>query len=104
MKHAFLIAGLGLLGYCAWQQRQATSLTVVSTPTGANATAAAFNGGIANTSGGGSAAPGYSGGSPATNIGGGLGTSSTIPTPVTQDSPSALSFFGGGAAAHPLDF
>lgn len=96
MKHVLLYAGLGLLGYCLIKQHQATNNVAV-----ANDPQSAYNGGVANTSGGGN---NITGGSAATNIGGLTGTVSTIPTPVTRDSPSALAFFGGGNAAHPLDF
>lgn len=105
-KHIVLYTGLALVAYYLYQQRMAQSGTVAvgsaanNNGTGETAGAPlAFNAGVANTSGNGMSA------GAATNIGAVTGVAGpTIPTPVMRDSPSALQFFGGGAAAHPMDF
>lgn len=96
MKHVFALAGAALLGYAIWRNHNA-SMTVLGTADASGT----YNGGVANTSGN-NMSPGA-----ATNIGAGVnpGPDATI-MPVTSSSPAALAFmnFGGGSAAHPLDY
>lgn len=97
MKHIFLVAGIGVVAYAIWRNHQAGAPS--NAPTSVGTSTGAFNGGVANTSGNGMTQA-------ATNIGASdiAGASIMSPTVVMRDSPSALAFFGGGNAAHPLDF
>lgn len=93
MKHLFLIAGTAVLVYAWSKQRAETSTSVAGAATGDS-----FNAGVANTSSGGAAA----------NIGAstGAGMQTILPVSPGSASPAAIMSvsWGGGSAAHPLDF
>lgn len=99
MKHILLIAGLAAVGYVIYQRHQATMAGVA---------AGTFNGGVANTSGGGDAAAGtvaaiggggtFAPASPLLNVDDGM--KHALPVDASSASPDAMM----RSATHPLDF